>query len=428
MREFYIYSGQASREVLKWLIRCYLTNFWSKTTLNECKRLFSVDQEDPALERIIPQELSKHRDIDKVRKLLGAYNLDPQASGSGAGKNWPTGQRLAKSKFPDIEERFQTEISLSDHFHISHSGGGGIGCGSGPVFSSGLHMINQKLPQNRRASITSSVFLPDVVGEPAIAVPNTCSTIGFHSRCCDGVFLFDISYASKWVEHNGPLLPPENCRDQYWVIDYAAAEIQLMLASLNERVHLRASKNFEGSDLASFCRGSLGTSCSLIVPCYAEYPTSVLDDLDIKVIVDDLLMRRALAQYSIDEPIQRLALFCIFPARYATETTEKQASQKSLIKEIMPSVTDPWPFFRYYSRDLYDRIKILGLVVNPYIPRLFEMLDEFKSIYEKWNKTDSLNTEDLLKYKNGYESYSSFLKNVYDNPVVSSSPNVGFDF
>ena len=416
MREFYIYTGQAGREVLKWFVRCYLTNFWPTATLNECKRLCSVDQEDPDLERIKPLGFEKQGDIRKtenVKRLLRAYNLDPSASGSGAGKIWPTGQRLAKSKFPDFEEQSRVEISTSDCFHISHSGGGGIGCGSGPVLSGGLQAINQRLPQNRRASITASVFLPDVDGEPEIAVPNTCSAIGFHSGSCDGIFLFDISHAHRWMEHNGPLLPPENYREEYWVVDYAAAEIQLMLASLNERVLLKADKNFEGSDLKAFCRGVLGTSCSLVIPCYAEYPTSVLDDLDMKVIVKDLLTRRALTEYSQDRPIQRLALFCIFPARYSTEIIGKQENQRSLIKEVMPNVSDPWPFFHYYSREVYDRIKMLGLIVNPHIPRLLEMRDKFRSTYEEWNKGDRINTENLLMYKNGYELYSSFLRNVY---------------
>jgi hypothetical protein len=414
MREFYIYSGEAGRKVLTWVLRCYSNSSWPAKTLTECVSLLAIDQENIELGLIYPRGFSNTGNQTKItdvkNRLLRVMNLDPNAATTGVGKIWPRGETVAEAKFKEFAESasfYQKEIGLSDHLHISHSGGGGIGCGSGPVFSRGFHEINKSNYANRRKAVTASIFLPREYREPLEAVPNTCSTIGNHSESCNAIFLFDPTCARKWQQYSGSLIP-ENDGDDYWVVDFSAAEMQLVLASLNNRVYMKSEKNFEGADLITFSKNTMGGGCSLIAPCYAEYPVSILDNLKFKVLVKDLFTRRALMEYSPNAPAQRVGLFCIFPARFANAQLNLQM-EKGWMKEIMPSVIDPdWTFF-YYSNDLSDKIKMLGLIVNPHMPRLHHMLAEFKDQLNKWEANKTLESQDFKRYKESCNVYENYL-------------------
>ncbi len=403
----------------------------------------------------VVETLTKNSSTDEFEscetsKIVRAYYrltpvvLDSDKIPTGAGKHWPIGERLAEPKFGDLTRRYEGEANLKllvDHFHICHSGGGGIGCGSGPVFSKHLKEIKSEV-----AAITASVFLAEKSEE--MGAPNTCSAIGRHFEACDAILLYDLNYLSTWNERNGPAVPQNNSADQFWLEDYGAAEMMLMLASTNSRVFAQATKNFEGADFASFCKGGLGTVGSLIAPCYAEYPVSVLEDLDMKVLVNDLFNNRSFVEYSRDikHPISRVGLFCVFPAKFANPKSAKTdvlgQLGKNWIKDVLPNIEQGTNDYAerednreqgknqdsetstnkvvkefLYSDCGFDRIKMLGLLVNPYMPRLIELRDDFRRTIKEWEERPKKNVKlDFLKdYQRGRRLYEECLDAVYPN-------------
>jgi hypothetical protein len=433
MHTFYIYSGQAGREVLKMIIKCYLSNSWDEKALVEYSRLFAVDQENVERANILPSDFyAKYWDPDgtkkinekakkkgsRIDKLLSTYILDVDDPAVGAGKRWTIGEFYAQKAFPFISSRFNGDIIVSDHFHISHSGGGGIGCGSGPVFGEGFR--EQQSKSKRRASlraITSSIFLPKNQGEPAQAIPNTCSTIGNHSKWCDGIFIYDSLAAVNWEKYNGVVLPYKTS-NQYWLVDYVAAEVQLMLSALNDRICKRAGKNFEGADLTSFTRGPFAGPCGLIVPCYAEYKTSLLKDLSLKVLIKDCLTRRPLVTYLDQKPIERVGLFIMYPTNFTLEEEKRlNAQAENWRTELMPNIKEDWTFF-YSSFGLVDRVKIMALLVNPCIPRLFEMQNTCIETLTDWGNTLMMNGyTDVERSIKDLEDYCTSSFKDWKNPL-----------
>jgi hypothetical protein len=485
MKEFYIYTGEVGRKVLRMLVQSYLYNNWpgaqfekdeeaekeQTDSLKECRGLYFVDQELFTRKDAFPELV--HKTVDRLNKvrtsnprastreaaealsrdsssefggfeyrvarvydLLGPQVLDTDKTPTGAGKHWPIGERLAEAKFNEFVTRYGGERNLKvlvDHFHICHSGGGGIGCGSGPVYSTHLKKIKSEV-----AALTASVFLPEKCEE--MGAPNTCSAIGRHFESCDGIVLFDLS-CSSWTDSKGPAEPNNTIPDQFWLEDYGAGEMMLMLASSNSRVFRRATKNFEGADFAAFCKGGLGTVCSLIAPCYAEYSTVVLEDLDFKVLVKDLFNRRSFVEYSKDvsRPITRVGLFCVFPSKFQSAGIRNQL-RDNWFKEILPNVVLPQSDASdnevddhngenedlatksvvtqfHFSDDIVDRVKMLGFLVNPYMPRLFDLRDEFSRKIKAW-KAQPIGTirQDFLKdYQRGFQLYDSCLEKIYRN-------------
>lgn len=442
MHEFYLYAGQAGRDTLKRLIKCYLNNSWNEKTLDECNRLFAVDKdianrdailpvrfEEKYLHQLTPNQRALKRGKN-INRLVGVFQFESDMPGFGVGKKMPIGQAVAQSAFPAMYDRIKAEIISSDHIHISHSGGGGIGCGSGPVFSEEFQKL-QKNDRSKRFAVTASVFLPRLMGEPVQAIPNTCSTIGLHSKWCDGIFLYDVNNTENWEKSNGPIAP-EKSAGHFWLVDYALAEVQLTLASLNERVYEKAGKNIEGSDLISFCRGPVGGPCGIIVPCYAEYEVKLLKDLSVRVLIKDLLTNRSLISYSQDKAIERVGLFVIYPSSLTKNVQNMIEEQADVcLTELMPNIKDKneednWAFC-YSNSSGTDRIKMLALLVNPCVNSMVTMHISCLKKLVSWGNFLKENIHDVRTYeetKKTIKKLKDYCKEElsnWENPIVSKT-------
>jgi hypothetical protein len=413
MRTFYIYAGGAGKTILQWVAQRYYDSSWSENALVECKRLMTIDAQDPSTAWLSNRYGSKN---EKLRGLVAAEKIS-LAVGQGVGMLWPRIVNAASTKFEvfiksPLHER---AIDQSEHFHICHSGGGGTGCGTGPVFSKNLRALNKDRTADQQIYVTASVVLPNKDKTEPLRVPNTCSTIGFHAKSCDGIFVYDLGFNEKESVKNGPILP-ESFAEQHWLTDYAIAETHLMLTSLNQKTNaILADKDFEGADLGTLCKG-VGSTCSLIAPCYAEYSTDLLSELSFEVLVRDLITNRSTIQYSQDKPITRLILFCVFPSSFTNELNKIRKSIKSdLAKDLLPKMNEDAPILFYLNTSLEARkcIKMLALVVNPYMPRLFEMKNEFSKTLEGWRNQEGVRY--LADYQKGFDAYDSYLAKIYGN-------------
>ncbi len=410
MRSFYIYAGGAGKAILHWVVRQFNDSSWGENALAECKRIMVIDAQDP--EKMISANRFGNKN-EKLRNLISSERISIGV-GQGVGMQWPKIVNAASNKFEAISKDYELPFEASEHFHICHSGGGGTGCGTGPVFSKNLKLLNKKNDINEQIYITASIVLPNIDNEENLRVPNACSTIGFHSLSCDGILIYDLGHSKRVLQKNGPILPID-LKEQYWFADYSLAESHLMLTSLNKRTHaILADKDFEGADLGTLCRG-LGSTCSLIAPCYAEYPADLLRDLSFEVLIRDLIVNRSAVEYSFDKSVTRLIIFCVFPSSFKDEMNKiRESVDPELIKGILPKIREEEKMLYYVNSNLETKkcIKMFALIVNPYMPRLFEMKNEFsQTLQDLKNQQGSKYVSD---YQEGFELYNSHLEKVYD--------------
>jgi hypothetical protein len=444
MHDFNIFLGESGRVVLKKLISNYLIN-WDKKALIECTRLIYIDQSDADRRRILPENFeNRYLDYNKnnnndfenssqtnkdndpyykgklIDQRLLTYILEPESFSAGVGKNWPTAKRMAEDAWNCFSKRCEEEIIFSDHIHLCHSGGGGTGCGASPVFSKKIKQL--QINSNHKRAITASVFLPDSsYMEPERAVPNTCSTIGNHSTSCDGIFLYDVSKKvnldslSKDVKETRAHWP-----DKFDAINYAATEVQLMLTSFNNRICTNADIDFEGSDLITLCHDFESISnCALICPCVSEYDTKLLKENNLKGLVKDLLTNNAMVDYCQDHFIEKIVLFIRLPVNLNHDLTqEAQFNQiQGWKEEIIPSA-DVADIFFSTSKRPFGKIKMIALLINPVLPRLYEMQNQCLERIVNWaNSLMCDNEEPVQRIINDLLSYLDEKFKDWQNPL-----------
>jgi hypothetical protein len=426
MRSFYIYAGGSGKKILKCVVERYNDPSWSEWALNQCRHFMMIDAQDPSvqIENIYGNKLLH------LQRLSGPARLT-EGTGSGVGMLWPNIVDPASIFFDEKfkkDEKLAILFSNSEHFHICHSGGGGTGCGSGPVFSEKLRQFNEEANETTQY-ITASIVLPEAK-EEFLRVPNACSTIGLHSKYCNGIFIYDLSHDQQVWQKNGPILPTNHI-GTYWFTDYAIAEADLMLTSLNDETNtVFQEKIYEAADLGTLCIGPRG-ACSLIAPCYAEYSADLLKDLSLEVLIRDLITNRSAVEFALDKPLTRLIIFCVLPAPTFTNDLngiiEKTKSKlPELLKEILPEMEEEGVIYFYLNKNLerilpnnvgrrpekIKSLKMLALIINPFMPRLYEMENEFEEKLKGWN---------IGEHKDAYEKafvvYKSCLKKIYQDPA-----------
>ncbi len=341
-----------------------------------------------------------------------------ETGGGGVGGKWWESEKITRNegarKVITLLSR-KGYLQIIDTVLLVHSAGGGTGAGSGPVIAE--HLL--KYFKETEGGV-SRVFMASALALPHEEDPmrrlNALSTIGRYNGLVDTVILFDNKRWPLVMDILGKRrTEEEDIHDNVLLINKIFARIFLWLNSTDGYIsgfqrgirHIIEPKDYEASDFKSIVRANNETSIS--VPFYGEYDPIELYKYKVAYLAIYSILQNQLVSVNFEYSIDNLLLIIGIPItmKKMIELRNPELMElEKVIKRYLKIKGRVEVIRVYYTRG--NKIVITGLLINPEIQRLRELMGYVNEDLEKFDREAQMYyNEALSKFKDFIERIRS---------------------
>ena len=231
----------------------------------------------------------------------------------GVGGLWFQSKEIAEEIWENFLECFKYHISDKEWCNVLHSGGGGTGCGAGPVFLDKIcgHLRREKAVFSENL-YTATIVLPHEHWQPWREA-NSAATIGRHSRMAHGIIIADNLHAQNLVKRaaeNNKYIETEDPRE---LINRRLAEVFVSLHMTNMPENKPITKIYEAADYRRLFSNE--NYAGVLVPCFHEFGLKdfVKGGLNLNGAVFDTMKNHQLAAFELRD-FESVIVIITFPA------------------------------------------------------------------------------------------------------------------
>lgn len=312
----------------------------------------------------------------------------------GVGGLWFHSKEIAEEAWDWFQNIFKYHLPDNDWYSVFHSGGGGTGCGMGPVFLENIYTqfrVATDVPSE--GLYTASLVLPNEYWE-GWREANSATAIGRHSRIAHGIIVADNLQGDGLVEKALARNAPIETEDPRELINRRLAEVWISLHMANMPENNPEPKVYEAADYKRFF---LNDNCAgILVPCFCEYFVSdfVRGGINLKGAVFDTIKNHQLMKFDL-RSFENMIVIVTLPsgpsglAGQVVKNIEDYGEIADMLQRMYGGNFAP-PVIYTYSKSLVDTIKITALVKDPYIPRFSDLYQKLELIVE--NPTEMTKT------------------------------------
>lgn len=371
---------------------------------------------------ISDQPLLSKRDLEKLERIwkTNIYTVRLRETGGGGvgGKWWESEEITRKEGAKKIITLLSRKAHLQviDTVFLVHSAGGGTGAGSGPVIAEYLLKYFKETEGGASRVFTASALALPHEEDPMRRL-NALSTIGRYDGLVDTVILFDNKRWRLVMDILGKR-KTEEIHDNVILINKIFARIFLWLNSTDGNIsvfqrglrHDVEPKDYEASDFKSIVRVNNETSIS--VPFYGEYDPTELYKYKIAYLAIYSILQNQLVPVNFENHFDNLLLIICIPIDLMKKKKIPDLEVTGLAKTIKKylKIRGRVEVVRvYYARG--NKIVITGLIINPEIQRLRELMGY---IDEDLKKFDS---EAQMYYNEALSKFKDFIGRIRSSNI-----------
>lgn len=294
----------------------------------------------------------------KSQKVKPVYFRMVHRTARGFGGYWVAAKLNAERKIGEYYNQFSERLLAGDYscFVTMNSGGGGTGCGAAPVFAK---KIRDSISEKRESPHSLDLFLAVLVlphEHEDWRGANAFSCLLRDRNVVDGILLVD----------NGHLM-----------------ERGLGLKVINRRVISmwdtlteggESTKELEPADLIRLGCGKPDFNAGIIVPCYGEYEPQILQSgISLKGLLMRTLVEGGFADIDFTKSFRSTVIVVTLPEMSKDDLTTIQGELEEYIKDFFPWKEET----SVVCKRKGEKIRVVILVADPYIPRLEELYIHF---------------------------------------------------
>lgn len=361
--------------------------------------------------------------------------MKPLSGERGVGGLWFHSKAIAEEAWDSFYETFKHHLIGNEWYSVFHSGGGGTGCGAGPVFLEKIYAQFRGEKLFSEDLYTATLVLPHENWQ-AWRKANSAAAIGRHAKIAHGIIIADNLQADNLVEK----APGDMYSGSYYprdLINKRLAEIWISMQMTNMVENEPEPKVHEAADYRRLI--SNDSYAGVLVPCFNQYALTdfLRGDLNLKAAVFDTMKNHQLAAFELGS-FKNLVVVVTFPseaaglAGYIVESLESRADVEDMLIGMYGGHLDPSVIF-VHSESVVNSVKVTVLVKDPYIPRFLDFYKELKTIVENPDEMtkmiskmfpkdfDTANKNRIMEsareeFKIAYHSFSRYLHaQGYDN-------------
>jgi hypothetical protein len=360
----------------------------------------------------ISKDLINPEKIDEKMKPLIVFMLTPISSYGGVGGAWTVSSEITQEFLNDKGKENKKYIDIIDFsskfvdcFNIFNSAGGGTGSGAGPVFLE--YLRNKSTQQSQRKLYSSTIVLPFKDESGRWRDVNAASNIARYSELCDIILIADNEHLKNQIKKDTKIVQKaaNDLLGNVWKWINACSSPQLAVSP----------KRWESADFKrSFQIGNRGAP---VVPCYREEPVEILRKINLALIVLRTIKENCAAK-CLPHTSKRVLVIVSKPENVGSTTSESDT--ESDIKDYLIK----WMFKDSPAIDVIFitgkamiRASITVLLVAPEIPRLEEMVQNYKAylddqkLFERDFLASGQSLDDIWNaYKDQYENFKNYLE------------------
>jgi hypothetical protein len=405
MHTFALGIGECGRRVGLELFRTTNGNILDR--VNEMHVFSLIDLADPETQRIDAYKMGISRsDINiftpTTEGLPAGLNLfigkmKPIHGEKGVGGLWFHSKEIAEEAWVSFHKVFEYHLENIDWYSVFHSGGGGTGCGAGPVFLKKIHeQFKREKTMPSEDLYTATIVLPNEHWQ-SWREANSATAIGRHARIAHGILLADNLHAETLVEKAVMRNDHIEAYDPRDLINKRLAQVWISLQMTNMTENEPEPKVYEAAD---YRRLFLNDTCAgILIPCFHEYPLTdfVKGGLNLRGAVFDTMKNHQLTATELKD-FENVIIIVAFPSKSTTgianhviRNMETYGEVAEMLKEMYGEHLDPEVIFTY-SESIKESVKITVLLKDPYIPRftlLYKRLEELIENPTEMKKTIS---------------------------------------
>ena len=354
------------------------------------------------------EEYMKEKEIPHGRvKSSYIYFRMEYSSPRGFGGWWIAAKRDTEEKIDEYYNQFKDSLGARFSCFVTvNGGGGGTGCGAAPTFAK---KVQDAVLEKKESKHSLDLFLAMLIlpyrNEEIWRSANAFSCLMRYGNVVDGVLLVD--------------------NDRF--TDLKKEEINRKVVGMWDTLTEsgESTKEWESSDLKRILpRGEIDFNAGIIVPCYEEYEPQILQSgINLKGLVLRTLVEGSFAEMDFTKDFRDTFLMVTLPESLNEfdlgETKEDLAeyTKKNFPLKKKPSVV---------CKRKGKKIKVVILVVDPYIPRLEELYVLFRNYVSDEKKLrrdinkflNNPKTEDIERDLKEFWEIMEFTKNNVEGSVL----------
>jgi hypothetical protein len=394
MRTFALGLGECGRRVGLELFRTTSSSVLEK--VNKMHVFSLVDLAEPETQLVDAYKMGiSGSDINiftpttkglRAESNLFVGRMKPILGEKGVGGLWFHSKEIAEEAWDFFHTAFEYHLDSIDWYSIFHSGGGGTGCGAGPVFLEKIHEHFGKEDKLFEELFTATIVLPNEHWQ-AWREANSAATIGRHSRTAHGIFIADNLHAETLVERAVLSNDHIEAYDPRDLINKRLAQVWISLQMTNITENEPEPKVYEAAD---YRRLFLNDNwAGILIPCFHEYALTdfVKGGLNLRGAVFDTMKNHQLTATELKD-FENVIVIVTFPSKGTTgiaghviENMETYGDVAEMLKKMYGEDLGPEVIFAY-SESLKDSVKIAVLLKDPYVPRFTLLHNRLEQLTE----------------------------------------------
>ncbi len=439
MQTFALGIGECGRRVGLELFR--MTNGNALNKVNKMHIFSLIDLSDPETQLIdvLKMGISKS-DVNiflpTTETLPSGSNLfvgrmKPILGERGVGGLWFHSKEIAEEAWDRFHGSFKYYLQEKEWYSVFHSGGGGTGCGAGPVFMEKIHEhFGKEKTALSEDLYTASIVLPNEHWQDWREA-NSATAIGRHSRVAHGIIIADNLQAETLVEKaalSNAFIEAFDPRD---LINRRLAEVWISLQMTNMTQNEPEPKLYEAADYRRLFLSD--SSAGMLIPCFREYALTdfVKGGINLKGAIFNTMKNHQLASIELKD-FENVIVIVTFPSKkttglpgYVLKNMETYGEVADMLKRMYGEHLNPEVIYTY-SDSLMNSVKITVLVKDPYVPRFSNLHNKLETIIKnqsEMTKTinkmfprrfDRARKSQIMKgaedeFKRAYECFSGYL-------------------
>jgi hypothetical protein len=395
MRTFALGIGECGRRIGLEMFR--MTNGTILKNVNKMSIFSLIDLADPETQLVDAYKMGISASevntfLPTTEGLPAGYNLflgrmKPILGERGVGGLWFHSKEIAEEAWASFSGTFSYHLGEKEWYNIFHSGGGGTGCGAGPVF---LKKIQEHFGRGKSTLsedlYTATLVLPNEHWQ-AWREANSATAIGRHSKVAHGIIIADNLQGEALVEKAGRSNNYLEVQDPRSLINRRLAEVWISLQMTNMTENEPEPKVYEAADYRRLFLND--EYAGVLIPCFCEYALTdfVRGGLNLKGAVFNTMRNHQLTEIELKD-FENLIVIVTFPSKSTTglahhvlRNMEPYGDIASMLENMYGEHLNPEVIYTY-SNSLAESVKITVLIKDPYIPRFNNLHKRLKELVE----------------------------------------------